>query len=160
MKQGLVIFSMLFLFSCENSESGMRYNRITVAQKGDKKLYCYSLIWARDAELTFISKEENICTGFDSSKDISFERGLQTIYYSYSNDTLNLFTYGSKPILPRITGFSIKWANLDLLSLDKYDDMVKRGQLQKVQFDHYVDLTCGPLSIVPIESYNIKFKSK
>lgn len=160
MKQIIRIYSILLFFSCENTESGMRYGRILIAQKGDQKVYCYNLVWARDAELTFISKDENVCAGFDSSKDISFGRGLQTIYYAYSNDTLNLYTYGSKPILPSISGFNIKWTNLDLLSIDKYDDMVKKGQLTEAQFDSYVDVPCGPLSIVPIDDYNVKFKPK
>lgn len=160
MRQVILFFSILYSLSCENAESGMKYSKISIAQKGNNKLYCYSFIWARDAELTFISKEGNVCAGFDLSKDISFGRGLQTIYYSYSKDTLNLYTYGSKPSLPLISNFNIKWSNLNLSSLEKYDEMVNKGQLTKVQFISYVDVPCGPLGIVPIDPYNVKFKSK
>ena len=82
-KIGWILIIFFFIGCKDKLDLGMRYQKVLLAQKGNSSIYCYNVVWAFDSEAYFISSNEELCMGFDSSKDYCYGKGNQLIYYKF-----------------------------------------------------------------------------
>jgi hypothetical protein len=154
-----ILISAFFLSSCKNDLNlDMQYQKVLLAQKGNASIYCYNLIWSFDSQACFISYNNDICMGFDSVNDYCYGKGNQLIYYKYENDTLRLYSYGSRPSIPASSSINITLMNLRHSDLAEYENKAKEKQLEKVIFDSLYDIPCK-LIAPPINLSYVRFKS-
>ena len=135
----------------------MQYQRQLLAQKNDVKIYCYCLSWARDSEAYFISTNNDVCDGFNSTKDYCYGRGYQTIYYKFYGDTLRIFSNGTVPSIPKQTAFYISVTIIRGDMVAQYEEKFKNKEIEKVTFDSLKNIPCT-VANPPIDLNNLKFK--
>jgi hypothetical protein len=151
-----LLIAFLLLSGCGELDMGMQYQKSTLMKKGDISVNCYSLVWGFDSEAYFISFNNDVCLGFDSTKDYCYGRGNQVIYYKLQQDTLKIYSYGSKPTIPQRTALNISVMNISRDSLNVYETKFKNKEIEMVKFDSLYNLPCS-LANPPINPRNIKF---
>jgi len=99
-----------------------------------------------------------VCTGFDSTKDISFRPGIHLIFYAIKNDTVNLYS-NYIPALPDRFPNSIRTTQLNVSEANEYEDSFKNGKISKIVFDTVIYKTpCDALLSSPVDT--MKFKPR
>jgi hypothetical protein len=149
--------ALLFLLSgcSDTSNSGLDYQRVLLAQKGDTNVYCYSLYWASEAD--YISTNKDVCMGFDSSKDYCYGRGHQEIFYKFENDTLKVYTYGHKPTIPKSRPLNLTITQLDYSLLPEFNENAKNNKIFKVGLESLRHVPCSAANR-PFDLMNMRFK--
>lgn len=159
-KIAIMLFGLFLLNSCTNEvHLGMEYQKVLLAQKGNAKIYCYCLLWAFDSEAYYISSNEDVCSGFNSTKDYCFGKGNQVIYYKFENDTLKVYSYGSKSTIPKSSSLNVEIINLTYPVLGEYENKFKKKEIEKVYLDSFYEVPCK-LVAASMDLLNLRFKSK
>lgn len=160
MKKTIAISMIItFLIGCDvNTGFEMVYQKQPVTKAGNTLIYCYRIGWGLDQEAWFLSLNQDICAGLDSSKDICFGIGMQHVFYKQEKDTLYLYSF-NLPKIPPSFPLKVKFSKMDLQMFNNYESSSKKNQIQKINFDTITHIIpCPPET--PYSPYNIKFKKK
>ncbi|MFL9485566.1 hypothetical protein ACI6Q2_22485 [Chitinophagaceae bacterium LWZ2-11] len=158
MKRTTLIFlgDIFLLFGCDNDLGlGMKYRKSLVAQINQVSVYSYHLGWGADSEVSFMSCSSDVCTGFDSTKDICFGAGAPIIYYKVKNDTLNIFS-NANPIIPQSFPVKVKLFKIGALNFRQYKELSLKNEIIELPKDSFITVPCNPLPFH--NSNNMKFR--
>jgi hypothetical protein len=140
----LTLLVVLLFGKCVDPHLGMHYQRVLLDSHWKAPVYCYLFDWGLDAWCYYISTEENVCAGFDTTRDICIGMGDRVIYYRMERDTLCVYA-DSGPTIPASFAVPVKYISLGNADWKKYENAYQRKEMNKVQFDNHAIETPCPL---------------